>query len=748
MRLLLRHLRRRILSSPKESIVILVTVLLSVFLFAMLGELYHAFREEEKIADEIAYGHADLIVTPTAASPSRFLSHTVTEPISGDSASRVGVLALPFHDPHGDGFSVAADLAQVADVCAVSLSDVAVLPAERMDRAAYITASFAEARGLGVGSCFTVSLAGEACEFEVYGIQEYAFFGRYDFLLHDEAVLKILSGVSPVFSVFDRDNMPYTAIYITLADGRDAAQIAAQLRAEDDTLSVYCTEDDDSGFTDYALAVTLWAVISLTVVIAGCLVGFSLRVLSEERRGETEAFRLAGMGNRTLMAGFLIELAAYLACGLGGGLLLSYLVLPILFDGSLHYASLHLTPWGVCIAVMGCLLVGGFSLLSHAFLMKTRRGSRSRLPVVVILCAIAVITLMTVAVPVAIRYWFAAVDGVFVLLAALLVLPRACRRVMYLLSRRGGKRGSGAAWLLALKNHMHIREMRYLSAALGLVVATALSLIACLTYCNDFIEKNEQALRADYLVAGAPYAAADDIAALPGSDASASVFLAEGVMPSGQEVSLLSVSDSTFLTDGMQVTPQGNEMFLSRTVARRAGLRLGDEVTVTLAKQEYTFIVKGYLFDNCVFCVINAADIGLREDGLLVRGEDSDAYLDTLSREMSFYGAFTERIDSVMQSRTTFAHTFCDLLGGYTAIVMVLACVGCFNLLYVCYGRRRAHFASFVRVGMTRGEIVRMVTMEGGILFLVVFTTAALTAGGIFLCFNSALQSFGFCLTF
>ncbi len=736
---------------------LLAALFLSALLFVTVGEFYFAVEENYHADAEARVGSADLIIRPSTEGGSRFVPHSVTESIAEVTEDALGLLSLPVtissaDASHGQGIALTAaalDLSSVDRFFSLSLIEAMPIPGESLSSAACMTEEASRALGVSVGDSISVSLLGYDFELTVYAISNRPILGELPLLFDIRTALRALGAVSPVFSLFEEDNLPYTTLYVRLSEGVSPENAIKTLHSSESGKGYYAETAGDAAREEFA---PLRRIIFLTVllsaaVMASVLIFFSFRILAERRIRSALPFSLSGMPEGRIFLALCCELllSLLLACSLA--FLFAYAAFPALFSSLFVYASVELTLRGACLALLFELLCGGVSLLFFRYVGKRggkERGKHALTPLVISLFSAGGALLLGVLLPVRFRY----IASACFLLGSLpalfcgipLLLARLSRSLFPLLFRRR------PALSLALRNSAALPEMRHLHAILSAILALAVLPISAYFFCGTLRARNEEMLDASYVISHASPAMAEELAELPGVSGVSSAFLSPASLAHDKIVYLVSVSDPSFLPGG--VSPTGDGIFLSPEAASLVGASLGEPVTVFTEKRSHTFILTGYTPENSLFAYINAEAVGFEERMLLVRGEKRAEVRECLAESVALFGAYVTELDTVYARVTDAFALFSDVMRAYLLLILLCAGVGCADLLYVCYSGRREQFASLSLIGMSRGCIFRMVICELVGLVCIALALGAFFGGGLLFAFDRAISSFGFSLFF
>ncbi len=746
--MLFRHIKNSVLRAPYQALILLLTVFFSAIIFVSVSEVQFSVREERNATAFLKYGNAQIVLEPGAESASRYLAVSDVELSEGALVS--GYFALPVEAYGETALGGATDFATVGNVFEFSFTAYQEVGEGEAGNALFITEEFAKAHALALGDEVELKLLGVPKVYRVCGINRYDFFGRYELLVQAEGALGVLSTVSPVFAAFDGENFPCNYVYIRLAEGQSVAENLARLNAG---LSAYgwTANECADGLEEYAWKTSNFMIVLLLILsmlIAWVLVGFSLRILGEKREEEMRVFWLSGISQNKIFLAFCIEIFLYLAVGTAGGIAASTLFLRLLNNQGLRYALLRLTWRGACIAVLSELAVGGLALTSYRLSLaavRKPRNTRSGKWLIGCLVGLLVSLVGCLALPVRWRLAFALAALAFALLALLLSASPFCKGVSKGLGARFDKRGRGSPHLvLAAKNCANMREVHNIYRIVNIVLSLAIVLAAGFGYFNNQLNSAREYFQCDYLVLNAGESVATVVEQVEGVEGASAGFVGKAEFLSGESIALIDVAPSYF--NGKGDMPTGDGICLPKATARLHGLRVGDRLTLRLFGEEYAFTLTGYSGKASFYAYINAEYYGFRRNTIFVKANDGEETLAALTQEVSSYGAIVGEPQSLLETRIRVAESFNRLMGSYLGLVFTLSAIGCINLVWVCYARRKKQFADLIMVGMTKGEVAKMIAMEGAVLLLSVIAVSAVCGGLLCIALDGGMQAFGFSL--
>ncbi len=754
MKALFVHAWRSVRRSPWQTIFLLLTVFFSAIIFASIYEVNAGAQKESSISAQVKYGGVDIVATADEDGASRYLSVKEIQAVAEEENARAdGYFVLPVADEEGTLLGAAVNLQTIDDFAFFAFEEYRAFPQTESNSVAFVSRDFARTRGLSIGQEITVRLLGREKTYVVQGINRYRFFGDYDLLVNGEGALGVLTGISPVFALFDGQNLPCSELLIKTESGEVEA-LAEKINAALQPYGWGATARDGLGsaYFDVVTKVLMGVIFLFSLVVAGMLVGFSLKILSEKRQKETQVFLLSGMPSSKIFLAFCIEVFVVLAIGTSLGVVGAAVFLRTLAV-SFTYATLSLSVEGGLVCALAEALVGGTVLAIHG--ISARRKGASRKEGGGGVCLRSLIALLFIVgacflVPVRIR-WILAIFALFAFLSALLFgvapMSRGIARALSPKRRDEGKRVRPAL-ILAAKNNASILEIRNVYRVLCTLLSVVVVVAACIGMCNRQYAETVNYFRCDYIVANANGAVAA-IEGLEDTEGCSSTFQTTAEFPDGRNIILFDTEDISYVGDDLKEedVPTGNGICLPKVVARLYGFSLGDRVTVTVRHKTYEFLLTGYCGETATVAFIDAKACGFQESLLLVRQKadaDRGAYLSSLTDTLAEHGAVIQKPHDLLRSRIEFAYNFKNLMNDYVGLLIPLALLGCFNLVWVSYARRRKQFADLMVVGMTKGDVARMIALEGAIVLSVTLVISAI--GGGFLCglLDVGMQSFGF----
>ncbi len=749
MRLIFRHLLRSIKKSPVQTLVLLLTVFLSAVLFCGIFEVSVALATENDGFSKSGYGNAQISVTAQSGENSNFLTASRLR-LSEEQASVCGILPLPSYVGEGEQITsvlgAATDFYTVDDVFLLDFVQIENVDSDKISRAVYLSERFAKNHGLRVGDALAISLLGEQVSFTIKGINRYAFFDGYEFIIDARGALNVLSKISPTFAVFDEGDAPYQKI---LVRARDEGQVQSLVLSLNERLNgLGWTASEVVGYYSYlnsVIALVLTVIVLFSAILAGILLHFTLNIMAEKRKNQTQTLYLSGASPKLLLLGFAIELFIYLFIGTGLGVGVSAFVLPTFGTlSSMQYAQIVLSPVGIAVCAGAELVSGAVSFLLYALSSFRRKpprlGGKTALvsALIVVICAICALC-----VPPAYALYFsvaAILPAFFALVVGLPALLKVFARLLAPKLERGTR---GVYCSLALKNCYKISPLHDVLRILSVVASAVLVLCACFHYGDHLVYDYHNTFDCDYIALGSGVSVSNRIAAVEGTTDSTPCFFAIGQGEGAYSFFLADCPKEGYLLDQTPM-PEGKGIVLPKAVARLFGVGVGDKLCIKLFGTEYEFTVSGFGAEDGRLCFINAAAHGMEYNYTLVRAEGGGGYLSRLSSALSVYGITVQQPSALFAHNLSFVDVFFTILKMFVIGVCAISFVAVCNLVTVSYLRRREQFNSLKLLGATKDGLALTVATEGGVLLLLALLSCLAVGGALCGFLDLALCSFGF----
>ncbi len=747
MKLLFKHIRRSVLRSPKETLIIILTILISGILFSMIGEANNKIREEISLNSSQKYGNSDIAVSPDVSVNIRYMTNSVYSSVSDSVEYADGFLTVPSLSLGKTVRTAAADLHTIENIFPFSFISVEPVQEKDLNNAIYISSVYAKNNNISLGDEVDILILGKEKTFTVYGINRHRFFGNYDLLMNTDGAVATLSSLSAVFSVFDEDNIPYTSMFIKFKDGTDVNSALDNLNAELKTSGLSARiSSHENPFFKFMMDIVLFSFVAFSLAIGCLLVCFSLNTLAGKRREEMESFRLAGMSDKSIFASLCIETFIYTVIGTSLGLLISYFLLPTAFSKTLTYTKPDLTIYGILVTAISEFAMWVLTLLIYRVISSKKKIKNKTSPFLVwsVLFAPAVIfAILTFTLPAKISYIFA----IFAAFTLFLLLISSAKPLVLLISKvfsalsNRRKKEQSSTLFLAIKNSEKLSSVHNIYRSVSIIISTFAVVIVCLYYCINSVSVTLNIFNCDYSVLGVPESSYSDINATAMEKSSA--YFAEGVVEGEQIIYIASAENGNFLCEDMEIYPDGNGIIIPEAVAKLYKKEIGDDISITLNDKPQTFNIQGFCKRDAFFAYINAKACGFQSNLLLIRSnEDPDALIN-ISKDISFFGGMVEDIKDMTDGLNYSSTMVLSCLNVFIPLIGLLAFIGCANLIAVSFAQRKTHFASLRIAGISKKEIVSMIMFEIITAVLIILFLSAIGSLGFTLFIDSAFGSFG-----
>lgn len=753
MRLFFLHLFRSIKKRPLQPIILVLTVLLSVAFTASALSLGDAISEENEGKMSSQYGTADLTVTQSGDTHSRFMLAERANSLLGDRGYAVGSFDLLLETEGGERLQAAAlDLYTVNGIFPLSFTEYSPVNEDTLGESVFITASLSERLGYKLGDSLTLDVLGTKRSYRVAGISKTPLVNGRDVLIDLRGVMSALSYHSALVAALGADFLPATTLFIDLADGVSASEAVSVLRADSDF--------SDKSFTDLEsiknsslTTITLRFVISVAIAMVGLVsaaVTFScFYILSLKRKGENEAFVSAGACPLLLNLMQYAESLTYLLIGAPLGLLLS-VPLSLLFDSlvGFEYARSALTSKNALaaasVSLLAVLITVTLFVLAKERNTAVIKKERIWLP---LLIAATLGLILTLTISGTARLIIGVISICLVILLLLLSAPPLFSRISSLLSSRSEGKDSRVPLTYALKNSKNVRVLHNTSRLVALLVA-ALTATSCMVLASlGFASIHEGALVGDCAVINPTERFYMELSE-DNSQSIVRVYQRSASFDNGQTVIVLSADSKDIFSDAMDIEslPTENGAVLSSASAKMLSTKVGDEVSLELDGKRLVLTVTDIARSGLPSIVIDSAYHGLGYNLLIADAPDADGgeLLDTLSVAAAAEMSAVITIDELLLSRVELIEIY--LVAGYiiAAALFVFTLIGLANNLYESYRERRRDFKLYSLAGADLSTVRRMKLCE--VLYTLIFGTllGALLSVPILLLLNRAAYSLNF----
>lgn len=761
MKLYLKHLFRSIGKRPLQPVILVLTLTLSILVtFAALC-LNHMLVEEVDIGQKEMYGTANITVSLSADSESRFMFASRAEELLADCAEVVGTYHLPMFlgEDKSTVFGVATDLYDIGSIFTIEFTDYRDVYASDLSSVAFISSEFADSYGLSLGDTFTAEVIGEDVSYVVHGISDRRLLGSYDVMVDIGGVMRILAKDSLILSAIRDSFRPSSTLYVEVKDGYEINDVMTILSSSDD-FSDKDIADVSETKKNEALTEELDIVIDMVIILTGVLAAVvtycCFYILSMERSEENTVFISAGAKPLDIALMQFLEIGAYWIMGV---VLATLLCQPLIYFVhsyiGFNYTGFACAPkmliFSYFIVLAVALVTVGVFIISSR--MKNRgKHKRARylyLIPVPVLCISAYI--VTFSVNIKDTMLPGIITMLMSLLCVFLISPTVegvlLTKIGIAFDKRAHKTKS-ASLLYAVKNTSRLGLLHNFTrlSSLLLIIIIVASFVVSGAHCN--LEFSKAMFNGDYIVAGATERCYQKVRESDVAQKIDRIYFAN-VTQGETHTHALSAGDISSLSSGFDISvlPKENKAAISKSQAKLYGLEIGDSFeveiggkTLELELSEICNTGKSIVIFDCEYFDISPNMIlTSAKDGV----SDSELLADLTSRTASELATVVSVEDLLLEklrSVGTYFNTG-DLL---ICVLIIFAIFGLFNNLYECYRSRKEEFLLYSYAGMKRKTITRMKCAEV-IISSVYSIVAALLVGALIITdVNRAMNSLAY----
>ncbi len=170
------------------------------------------------------------------------------------------------------------------------------------------------------------------------------------------------------------------------------------------------------------------------------------------------------------------------------------------------------------------------------------------------------------------------------------------------------------------------------------------------------------------------------------------------------------------------VTSSENEVVITKVVARNFDLKVGDRVKVKINNIEQELhvcaVVNGKLYNSGEFILISNDKIrelyhtsGVNQVYFKVKGDMKEAEKQFKTMVTNFGATYVDR-DTMCEQNIEQNDMIVKLIQVFAYLTMIIASIGIFNNIVICFRQRSREFAVLASVGMTGGARRRLILAE------------------------------------
>ena len=727
MKLFFKHLVRSIGKKPTQPLIIVLTLAFSVAMIIFSFTVKDSLEMDIKMSQEAKYGSADFTVELGNSSDSRFLFASDVRDVLGDRAKVAGTYQLPliFGDTGDTVTGVATELDHIDDLFSVEFIAYGRVTRATLTEIAFVSADFAEQRGLALGDTIQVETMGQQKAYRIEGIGDRSFLGRYDIMIDIGSVLRVFADQSMLFAAIGEEFKPCNTVYVDLIDDSlRVDEVISSLKSDAHFTEKSFTDvrdiEDTQSFLEY-WEVVIGVVVSLAMVLAGVVCFCCFFILSAQREQENFTFVCCGASPLFLGAMQYAEVIGYFLIGAPLGVLIAVPTVQTisLFVG-LSYAEVSVMP---LTAVKSVLLLFAVCILTVAmFLVFSKRASRSGekrrragLRRVFFLMGIVVILLgLIFVIPTRFSFTVYCVHLASVILFLFAATPPFLQRLESLFKRPLShlRNETAITFRYALKNISSLKTLQNISMLCALAMMTALTVGFLLTSFRMKVFSYSQLLHADYVVLNATDRCYEKI-----DDCEETGAVNKFYMNVTDKALLISMQDASACSPIMALTslPSGNQAVFSVGMARKFDVEIGDSLDWELNGTQYRLEVAD-IVQSCIgYIAIDCEALGIPYNSILVKGEEGVARADLLNAlseatatELAPIQAADTLFDKISDSMETYMRAGKILFG----VLTIFFLIGITDSLYECMRERREDYRLYRLAGITSKQLRRMRTLE------------------------------------
>ena len=722
MKLFFKHLLRCIKKSPLQPVVLLFTLILSFALCVSCFSTRAALTEEEKISVKETLGDADLKISLSSSTASRFIFEDEIKDILGENIRSTGHYDLIVSlDSKEMSFAAAVDFSEISNFFSFEFSEYSAPTKSEVASTIFVTRSFAKEHGLSLGSNIRLSLFGESRAYTVKGISEKPFLSEYDTLVDIGGVVRLVAGESAFAPILDDSFKPFSTLYVILPEGMDA-EAAAELLRQSDAFSsrrVEVAKNISSGVASadvLNLTIDFCVILSCILASAVCFCCFS--ILSSERAEENTVFSLAGAKPSLLNSLQYAEILMYWAIGAVPGILLA---IPLNFIigsySGLRFAYPEITLSSVFISLFILLC----SMLMTATLFVLTKGRKAKLlssRAALLLALLPSIFLYATVfiLPRRTKLPFGIISVAVLIFLLFLVSGPAFSALAYISSKKAEKTQRPVS-AYALKNLHSLKSLHNTSRLCAVITCIIICISLLLIGGNKNLSLSREIFSEEYAVISATERCekkmleADSVASLE------RVLFIPGSEQASGTVNLISVSSADILGENLNVKelPENDGAILSLDNARALSVGIGDSIVIRVEEKDLSLRVENIIRSPYSYILFDAQHFGISYNMLLPSakgGVQMSEFAEEISLIAATEAAAVVQTAELFEEKTVVIGIYLSCARLLLSMISIFAFVGLFDNLYESYRSRREEFKLYCLAGMTDREIKKMKLSE------------------------------------
>ena len=743
MKLFYKHLFTSIRRRWGQPLILVLTLLLSVLVTAMAFGLGDSLKDETDLRREASYGRADLTVSISSGSTTRFLLAEDAAALLGQDCRIAGLYELPLLLGEETVLCGATDLFEYDSVFPLRFVAYGEITEDSLSQVVLITHRLAAERGLAVGDTLHVSVLGRSAGYTVAGITDVPFAGSYDVLIDISAVTRAIAAGSPFLSAIGDSFRPAGTLYIDLPKGQDAVDAARRLSASHlfADKSIVTVESYVGTFSAIRTVDMIIAVIILLIALLGAAVTFCcFSILATARSEENAAFMAAGARRLWLDLAQYAEILLYFAVGAPLGLALAKPALSLLVRlAGFSYSPAVLTVGSALFAVLIQLGTALLSVTVFLLIRARHRGNRrlARLLPAFLPATVPVLAVLAFLLPAGARFVLGVLLFIVFFLLVFTFTPPLFRTLLRWVSlrleRRSRKGGRPVAPALcyAVKNTEAVALLQNSARLVALLLTILVLTVYMLASTFGFLGTLRGLFDGEYTVSGGTERCYERVAACESVERVNRIYLASATILGTESCTALAANDPAAFSEKLKVSrlPRGDETIISHALALELSLAEGDVIEVLAEDRVLSLTVASVERLGIPMLIFDCAEQGIAYNMLLVAGKEgvSPALLrQELAAATSSELAGVLPTEEIFALRTKTVEIYVAAAAVLLMAAFVFSVVGLFDNFTESYRFRREEIALYAASGMSARTVRRMKWAEVGITFLFAFLVSLL----------------------
>ena len=741
MKLFLKHLVRSIAKKPFQPIIIIFILVLSILSTTFTLTVYNLLTEEVDITQAEMYGNANITISLSGSSKSRFMFvHDVKKLLGDDVENIAGCYVLPmvYGENKDTAFGIATDFPEIDEIFDFEFIEYGQITPGTISSSILISKDFADKNGFSIGDEIVSDVLGEAKVYKVAGISKTPFLGSYNVMVDITGIVETLAKDSTIMSSLGDDFKPYSTIYINAKEDANIENMIELLQNDSkfsDKNVTNVTSQIKIRSNPDLLLVPIRVSIFLVSIFAAVVIFSCLYIISTERIEENAVFSAAGAKPILLNAMQYFEMVIY---WLISALISLALVLPStkLF---VNYAKFVYATPGVLVShfvfcVFAVLLVSVITVTAFILLQKAKNKKNMAKTVhtrisLVLLCITVLVTIFLFVAPVLWKFDIFIVS-VFSMIATIFVgSPLLMKAIVGKINTHFDKRFESSFVVkfpelkYALKNANVVKVLyntARLIAVFAVVMVTFASIIISSKGNNNI---NQGIFSSDYTIFNSTERCYQKVEECQSIDKLYKVYISDATL--GDNIAMITTFSTTdisvFSDENITHQPRGDEAVLSSGSAKLLGVKEGDYFKAHIDNIEMNLKVAQVVKTGAFFVVFDAEHFNINYNMIMVtskEGVSSASVVSELSEKTSAELATIASTDTLMSTRLSTVDIMTNAGEAILLIIGIYFIVGLMNNLMDSYRMRKGEFQLYMLSGMSKRSVIKMKVCEISIMFI------------------------------